>query len=117
MKQKRIAELVKAAKQRVNGPPGSRQIILLPEEVLELLEDGLKVESSGTGGIADVMALANSQALVPDSLVTASVSGAWDAVGRIAAAFIGKQPPNVKASLVADYVTDVIRDVRQKAEI
>lgn len=108
MKQERIDELVKAAKERINGPPGSRGITLLPEEVLELLDTGLVVEASQVTA---------SQAAAPQVRATSAAGGHWDAVGRIAAAFITKQPPNVKANKVADYVTDVIRDVRQKAEI
>jgi hypothetical protein len=106
VKQERIDELVKAAKERVNGPPGSRGITLLPEEVLELLDTGLVVEARTTAAAA------------PTTTPTvASAGGPWDAIGRIASAFIAKQPPNVKATKVADYVADVIRDVRQKAEL
>ncbi len=107
MKQERIDELLKAARERINGPPGSRQIVFLPEEVLEILETGLKVEPSA----APVTSAETPQ------MVNASAGGPWDAVGRIASAFIARQPPHLQASKVADYVVDVLRDVRQKAEI
>lgn len=106
MKQQRIEELLKAARQRVNGPPGSRGITLLPEEVLEILEGQLVVETT-----EDIPAMS------PQAPASVGTAGSWDAVGRIAAAFIAKQPPTIRANKVADYVVDVLRDVRQKAEI
>ena len=110
MKEERIAELVKAARERINGPPGSRGILLLPEEVLELLEGNLVVET--TQDTQDSPA-----AMTSVDWTRSSAGGPWDAAGRIAAAFIAKQPPGLKADKVATYVSDVIRDVRQKAEI
>lgn len=104
MKQERVEELLKAARERLNGPPGSRGITMLPDEVLEVLEGNLVVETTQD---------------IPESKpkTLAASGGPWDAVGRIAAAYIAKQPPNLKADRVATYVTDVLQDVRSKASL
>ena len=104
MKQERIDELVKAAKERMNGPPGSRGIILLPEEVLELLETGLVVEASKAAA-AEV---------APAPVAVASAGGPWDAVGRIAAAYITKQPPGLTAIKVVGYTAEIMAQMESR---
>lgn len=93
----RVEELLKAARERLNGPPGARTIGMHPEEVLELLEDGLKV----VGDPAP-------QPAQPEGNIWSYAGSQADAIGRIAAAYIAKQPPNLKAEKVAAYVAEVI---------
>lgn len=106
MKQERIDELLKAAKERINGPPGSRGITLLPEEVLELLETGLQVEAPQAAAGAPLAPYPQAK--------TVATSGQWDAVGRIAAAYISKQPPGLSALKVVTYTAEIIAQIESR---
>jgi len=97
MEAKRVAELIKAANERLNGAPGARGITLLPEEVLELF-NGVKV----TG---EVVEATEEQVRLTEQPVT---GGLMSAAGRIAAAFITKQPPMISSQKVADYTSEIL---------
>ena len=103
MKQERIDELLKAARKRLNAPPGGRTIGIHPEEIIEMLEGTLKIESS-----------AGTTPSPPVAPIPRGVP--WDAVGRIAAAYIARQPPHIGASSVVDYVENIIQGIVYKED-
>lgn len=103
MKQERVDELIKAANERINGPPGARGITVLPEEVLELF-DGVTVEAS-------------QKPIAHAGQAPTSFGGfPWDAVGRIAAAYIAKQPPNLSKDKVIDYVSEIVVQIEGRLQ-
>ena len=102
MKQERIEELLKAARERLHGPPGARQIQVLPEEMLELL-DGVTVEVDAQQSVASL-----SQPVMD----VVGVGSKWDAVGRIAASYITKMaPPQITPQKVTEFVSETIAQI------